>query len=88
MAEIKLLKSHISLSALEHILYVLLFIFIPVKLYPQVAASSKNEAKKIEILNADVWLINDKIDKDLNRLLGNIKIKHNDVLRQRLLLQE
>src|ERR1035437_402487 len=80
MAEIKLLRSHISLSALEHILYVLLLIFIPVKLYPQVAASSKNEAKKIEILNADVWLINDKIDKDLNRLLGNIKIKHNDVL--------
>jgi lipopolysaccharide export system protein LptA len=80
MAEIKLFRSHITLSALEHILYVLLFIFIPIKLYPQEIASSKKEAKKIEILNADAWLNNDQVDKDLNRLLGNIKIKHNDVL--------
>lgn len=80
MAKIKLPGSHNTLSELKHILYVLLFIWIPLKAYTQDNATSKKESKKIEILNADTWEINDKIDKDLNRLLGNIKIKHNDAI--------
>ena len=80
MAEIKIFRSHITSSELIYTLYVLLLIFIPLKAFTQENAASKKEAKKIEILNADSWEINDKIDKDLNRLLGNIKIRHNDVI--------
>jgi lipopolysaccharide export system protein LptA len=80
MVKIKFLRTNINFSIFEHILYVLVFLCIPLKLFPQGRASSKKETKKIEILNADAWLINDQVDKDLNRLLGNIKIKHNDVL--------
>ncbi len=80
MAEIKYFKPRIFLSASEHLLFVLLLFLIPLKLYPQASTAANKAAKKIEILNADEWLINDLVDKDLNRLLGNIKIKHNDVL--------
>ena len=80
MAEIKIFRSHITFSECIYTLYVLLLIFIPLKAFTQENVVSKKEAKKIEILNADSWEINDKIDKDLNRLLGNIKIKHNDVI--------
>jgi lipopolysaccharide export system protein LptA len=79
MAEITF-RSHINLHRPGLIHYVLLLIFIPLATYSQESASSKKEGKKIEILNADSWSINDKVDKDLNLLLGNIKIKHNDVL--------
>ncbi len=39
----------------------------------------KKKGKKIEILHADLWQIDETIDKDLQQLLGNVALKHNEV---------
>lgn len=39
----------------------------------------KKKTRKIEILHADLWEVDEKIDKDLQQLQGNVKLKHNDV---------
>ncbi len=40
----------------------------------------KKKSKKIEILHADLWQVDETIDKDLQQLLGNVSLKHEDVL--------
>src|ERR1035437_1064798 len=67
------------LIKLKHIIYVLILLFIAPKVHSQNTSASDKDSKKIEILNADVWEINEKIDKDLNRLLGNVVLKHKEV---------
>jgi lipopolysaccharide export system protein LptA len=79
MAEIKIFRNLINLNYLKHILYVLLLVFIPLKGYTQDNSSSKKGMKKIEILNTDILETNDKVDKDLQRLLGNVVLKHKEV---------
>ncbi|MCX6325423.1 MAG: organic solvent tolerance protein OstA [Bacteroidia bacterium] len=79
MVEIKLLRYSLNLSELKHILYVLILLFIPAKAHTQDTSLSKKGIKKIEILNADIWEVNEKIEKDLQRLLGNVVLKHNEV---------
>ncbi len=39
----------------------------------------KKKSKKIEILHADVWQVDETIDKDLQQLLGNVALKHEEV---------
>lgn len=53
--------------------------FISGRVYAQDSPSRKG-GTRIEILNADSSMQNMKIDPDLTRLLGNIKIRHNDAL--------
>jgi len=48
-------------------------------MYSQDDSPSKKGMKKISILHADEWQVNTKIDKDLQRLLGNVLIKHKEV---------
>jgi lipopolysaccharide export system protein LptA len=39
----------------------------------------KKKSRKIEILHADLWQVDETIDKDLQQLLGNVALKHNEV---------
>jgi lipopolysaccharide export system protein LptA len=79
MVEIKFFRHLPNFNKIRHILYVLLLVFIPGKVYTQDPAPLKKGVKKIEILNADIWEVNEKIDKDLQRLLGNVRLKHKEV---------
>jgi lipopolysaccharide export system protein LptA len=79
MVEIKFLRYTLNLSKLKHIIYVLILLFISAKANTQGTLPSKKGLKKIEILNADVWEVNEKIEKDLQRLLGNVVLKHKEV---------
>ena len=78
MVEIKLSGFYKIHSSYKHLLFVLILILISTPLISQ--ETQRKGSKMIKILNADIWEINDNIDKDLSRLLGNIKIEHNDVL--------
>ena len=80
MAEIKLSGSFINLSVLIRILYILVLTVIPTKVCPQNITPSKKGMTKIEILHSDIMEQNIVIDPDLTRFLGNVKIKHKDVL--------
>jgi lipopolysaccharide export system protein LptA len=79
MVEINIFRYLINKSVLKHIIYVLILLLIPSKAHTQKTSPSKNENKKIEILNADIWEVNELIDKDLQRLLGHVKFKHEEV---------
>jgi lipopolysaccharide assembly outer membrane protein LptD (OstA) len=63
----------------RHLLYVLILLFFQMSLFSQVDTRSKSGKKKIEILNADLSIVNSKLNKDLRRLLGNVRIRHNDI---------
>jgi lipopolysaccharide export system protein LptA len=78
MVKIKLVRHLPCLPGLWHITYVLLLLFIPLKGNTQ-GIDEKKGVTKIEILNADLWDVNEKIDKDLQRLLGNVRLKHKEV---------
>ncbi len=79
MAKIDFLKSLLSVSVTRHILYVLLLLLIPFKSYTQNVATQKSGVKKIEILHVDSLLVDEDMDKDLQRLLGNVSFKHKEV---------
>lgn len=80
MAEIKTLKIPLNCSRLNYFFYALILLLLPLSVSAQQSSAKRKEGKKIEILNADSWEMNDKIVVGFNRLLGNIKIKDNDVL--------
>ena len=80
MVEIKFIRYLLNLSELKHILYVLILLFIPANAHTQDTSSAKKGVKKIEILYADIWEADEKIEKDLQRLLGNVKLKHKEVI--------
>lgn len=79
MVEIKYFRYLLNLSGLKHFLYVLILLLIPSNAHTQATSPAKKGTKKIEILNADVWEVNQLIDKDLQRLLGHVKFKHEEV---------
>jgi lipopolysaccharide export system protein LptA len=79
MVKIKYSKYPYYLSEFRNIIYVLILLLISQKAHTQDTLRSMQSVKKIEILYADVWEVNEKMGKDLQRLLGNVKIKHNDV---------
>jgi lipopolysaccharide export system protein LptA len=79
MAEIRFLGFLNNFNTLRHIFYVLILLFIPAKANTQDISTTRREDRKIEILNADFWQVNELIDKDLQRLIGNTRFKHNDV---------
>ena len=80
MVEIKLSGLYICHSRFRHILYVLFLVFIFEAANAQDVAPARKGGTRIEILNADSSMQNMKIDPDLTRLLGNIKIRHNNAL--------
>jgi lipopolysaccharide export system protein LptA len=66
-------------TLIRHIFYALFFLSISSAIYSQDNSNSRRGKKKIEIIHADEWQVNAKINKDLQRLLGNVLIKHKDV---------
>jgi lipopolysaccharide export system protein LptA len=39
----------------------------------------QKKKKRIEILHADLWEVDEKVDKDLQQLQGNVSLRHNEV---------
>lgn len=79
MVEIKLLRCSHNFTEIRHIIYVLILLLISVNVHAQRTPQSSKGVKKIEILNAEIWEENEKIEKYLQRLLGNVRLKHNEV---------
>src|SRR5512133_861876 len=80
MAEINSSRFFKIIMRIRHIFYVMVLLFIPVLLLSQnknVPASGK---RKIELLHADLNVVNAKMGKDLSRFLGNVQFRHNDIL--------
>lgn len=42
--------------------------------------SAQQQKKRIDILHTDLLESDEKVAKDLNRLIGNVQMKHNDAL--------
>ncbi|MFW6310029.1 MAG: OstA-like protein, partial [Prolixibacteraceae bacterium] len=42
--------------------------------------SSAQEKKRVDILNADFLVADDRVAKNAQRLIGNVKIRHKDML--------
>jgi lipopolysaccharide export system protein LptA len=79
MVEIKSLMPTFRLYEIKNILYLIFLVVFPFKGHSQDIDPSKKGMKKIEILNSDSSEQNQSIDPDLNRLLGNVKIRHKEV---------
>ncbi len=62
-----------------YIFLILIFLAIAPIARSQDAPAEKKKPKKIEILHADLWEVDEKIDKDLQQLEGSVRLKHNDV---------
>jgi len=78
MAEIENVRSLIS----ARIKGLTLFFLMSLVVSPYAGSQdipSGEKPKKIEILHADLWEVDEKIDKDLQQLKGNVRLKHNDV---------
>jgi len=80
MVKIKFFSVLPCLNELRYFISLLLLLSQPADIFSQDISPSRTGAKKIEILNADDWEVNQNIDKDLNRLLGNVKLKHKEVI--------
>ncbi|HNW57928.1 MAG TPA: OstA-like protein, partial [Bacteroidales bacterium] len=79
MAEIEFPQRLHKISGCRHILFALFLLAVTLPGYSQDAPEQKAGMTKIEILNAEVWEVNENIDKDLQRLLGDVKFRHKDV---------
>jgi lipopolysaccharide assembly outer membrane protein LptD (OstA) len=79
MAEIAFSLLYKTIFSRRHLLYVLVLLSFQGALFSQNNNSSKTGKKKIEILHADLNVVNPKFGKELQRLLGNVDIRHNDI---------
>jgi lipopolysaccharide export system protein LptA len=79
MAEIKHSK-YIFGFKLSHILYAALLLLSSFVIQSQISPSAQQGKKKIEILNSDsIIIVSDSLGKDLDHLLGNVRLKHNEI---------
>jgi len=78
MAEIKCYKALKLLSALPVIIFILWLKLPAFSVYPQEKKDTKGK-KKIELLYSDILIIDKQINKDLQRLIGHVSLKHNDI---------
>jgi lipopolysaccharide export system protein LptA len=58
----------------------LIFLFIPSLLFSQTASQNNRSKKKIELIYADEMKPDNTLGPDCKKLLGNVQLKHNDVL--------
>jgi lipopolysaccharide export system protein LptA len=81
MAEIDIRK-YISINnCLRHfILSVLIVCFLPSLILAQAPEQANKTKKKIELLWADLMKNDESMGSDFKKLLGKVKLKHNDVL--------
>jgi len=66
-------------TAARYTLFIIFFLFIQNISFTQDKPAARKGVKKIEILNADVWRPS-KTDRDLQRLIGNVIMKHNEAV--------
>ncbi|OFY63675.1 MAG: hypothetical protein A2V64_12340 [Bacteroidetes bacterium RBG_13_43_22] len=79
MAEIKYhWCSHIT-DLQRYLIFFLTCLVLSPAALSQDAPAEKRKTRKIEIIHADLWEVDEKIDKDLQLLKGNVNLKHNDV---------
>lgn len=78
MAQIRYQRCKVPRSACGFIIFFLIFFTISPDSVSQETPSEKKKPKRIEILHADLWEVNEKIDKDLQQLKGDVRLKHND----------
>jgi len=74
------MKSIWHSGSYKYIFSFLLCVAITSAAVSQDSEPQKKKSKKIEILHADLWQVDETIDKDLQQLLGNVSLKHEDVL--------
>jgi lipopolysaccharide export system protein LptA len=79
MAEIKFHLHSIFINLTRYFICLLICISVSQIVQSQDTQPGKKKAKKIEILNANLWEVDEKIDKDLQKLKGDVHLKHNDV---------
>jgi len=79
MAEIKHHRYPVLITLIRYSQLLLLCLLFAQVARTQDKQPEKKKPRKIEILNADLWEVNEKIDRDLQQLKGNVRLKHNDV---------
>jgi len=79
MAEIKQPRRPCKNSIPGYVFLFLICLAISHNAKSQDAPAEKKRPRKIEILHADVWEVDEKIDKDLQQLEGSVRLKHNEV---------
>jgi lipopolysaccharide export system protein LptA len=80
MVEIKPVRPLLFFSGFRQILLVLFLLLIPSTGFSQVNKPVKKGVTTIKILNADSMEENLNIDKDLQRLIGNVILNHKEVM--------
>jgi lipopolysaccharide export system protein LptA len=80
MDEISLRSKNTPLAVFRYFLFSVVVILFSLGLYSQNVSQDRREEKKIEVLWSDEIIVNENIDKDLQRLLGNVRVKHKEVL--------
>ena len=68
-----------NINLQRYFLFFLTVLVISSILQAQDNQGEKKKTRRIEILHADLWEVDEKIDKDLQQLEGNVRLKHNDV---------
>ena len=80
MAEIDIQQYQKHFLYLRQIIFcVLIILFFPSIIYPQTADQNKKAKKKIELLHSDSMKNDERFGSDFRKLLGNVRLKHNDV---------
>jgi lipopolysaccharide export system protein LptA len=79
MAEIKYHRCSYLNNLPGFFLFFLTGLVISSALLSQDAEPQKKKTRRIEILHADLWEVDEKIDKDLQQLQGNVSLRHNQV---------
>lgn len=79
MAEIKHPRCPCISSIPGYLFLLLIFLAFSPDTKSQNVPAEKKKPRKIEILHADLWEVDEKIDKDLQQLEGSVRLKHNDV---------
>ncbi len=79
MAEIKYYRCSQIVNFSRYFLLFLTGLVISSVSLSQDVVPQKKKTRRIEILHADLWEVDEKIDKDLQQLEGNVVLRHNDV---------
>ncbi len=79
MAKIRSRKSIYSIQ-IAGIALIIFYLVLPIFSFSVQDTNSKQTRKKIELLYCDELVIDKQINKDLYRLIGNVGLKHNDLL--------
>ncbi len=79
MAEITYYRCSHIINFSRYILLFLTGLVISSVSLSQDAEPQKKKTRRIEILHADLWEVDEKTDKDLQQLQGNVRLRHNEV---------